>query len=97
MSELSVVETGEVFRIYESAVSLLKSFQSELPETDKSGKFIFFWRFRSELDNELSDQRKLAHSHLHLAPDRERMFDPLLDETAHVIDYVPLLNKASDL
>ncbi|SMQ72342.1 Diadenosine tetraphosphate (Ap4A) hydrolase [Plantibacter sp. VKM Ac-1784] len=97
MSDLSVVETGELFTIYAIAVDALRNFQSNLPEGERTGKYIFFWRFRSEVDAEVSDQRKLSHFHLHLAPDRERMFDPLLDKDAHEVDYIPLLNIAKRL
>lgn len=96
MSELSVIETGELFKIYDRAVDVFKSFQDQLPEEDRTGKYIFFWRFRSERSSEKTDQRKLNHFHLHLAPDRERLFDPLLDQSAHNVNYIPLLNLASE-
>lgn len=95
MSELSVVETGELFKIYQIAVDSLKRHESTLPIDERSGKYIFFWRFRSEFQTNKSGQRKIKHFHLHLAPDQEGMFDPLLDESAPQVDYIPLLNISS--
>lgn len=94
MSELSVVEIGELFSMYESAVEVFRDFEHDISSDDFNGKFIFFWRFRGRIDGEYVDQRKIDHFHLHLAPDKERMFDPILVNGASNYDYVPLLNQA---
>lgn len=96
MSELSVVEVGELFRIYEDAVAVLGQLQERLPEPQRISKYLFFWRLRDEYREKTTGRRKLAHFHLHLAPDREGLFDPLLDENAHAVDYIPLMNLAAN-
>lgn len=95
MSELSVPEMGELFEVYERAVQVFRNLGTDLPPEDFNGKFIFFWRFRDRLDGETTDQVKLSHFHLHLAPDRERMFDPILNERAVDYDYKALVELAN--
>jgi galactose-1-phosphate uridylyltransferase len=95
MSELSVVEVGELFNIYDQAVTVLKSFQPLLPEKDRADRYIFFWRLRSEYVDQVSGEVKLSHFHLHLTPDRDKLFDPLLDDSASKVDCIPLLNLAA--
>lgn len=94
--ELSVVETGELFSIYSQAVSVLKKHEAMIPEKLRTGKYLFFWRYR-DTQREVSDQRKVDHFHLHVAPDRERLFDPLLDEDAHHVNYIKLMNLAAEM
>jgi diadenosine tetraphosphate (Ap4A) HIT family hydrolase len=92
--ELSVIETGELFSVYSQVVEILVKHEAYIPEALRTGKYIFFWRYRDH-QGEPSDQRKVEHFHMHIAPDRERMFDPLLDADAHTFDYITLANMAS--
>lgn len=93
--ELSVVETGELFSIYSQAVAVLKRHEEVIPASLRTGKYLFFWRYRDK-QRETTNQRKLDHFHLHVAPDRERMFDPVLDDSAHNVDFIRLINMAAE-
>ncbi|XVV02505.1 HIT family protein [Actinosynnema sp. CA-248983] len=95
MCELSVVEVGELFSIYGQAVAVLHHLQPLLPEAERADRYIFFWRLRSEYRDRVSGEVKVSHFHLHLAPDQDKLFDPLLDDSAAKVDFVPLINLAA--
>lgn len=50
------------------------------PETPVQN-YVFFWRFRQS-----GEANRFAHLHVHLAPDKDRFWDPILDNSAHLAD-----------
>lgn len=49
-------------------------------------KFVFFWRFRLNRFDPISKTVRPDHFHLHIAPDKDHLWDSTLDLKAHTCD-----------
>lgn len=94
-NELTVIEMGEFVEMYESAVATLRSADLHNPDGSPIKKYIFFWRLRDDPVDHLSGNLRPGHLHVHVTPDRDHLFDPLLDEEAVRTDFSPLLRHLS--
>jgi len=81
MDEMTVVEMGELIEMYSSAIKKMRSLGLVINEKAIE-RFLFFWRLRDTNFEETSQTRRLSHFHMHLTPDVEGLFDPLLTKDA---------------
>ena len=49
-------------------------------------KFVYFWRLRLNRFDPISKTVRPDHFHIHLAPDKDHLWDSTLDENAHLLD-----------
>lgn len=48
----------------------------------KIKNYVFFWRLRNDSRDPISHNTRPDHFHLHIAPDKEHRWDPVVDPTA---------------
>lgn len=61
-----------------------KILNSNLYRTDgsKIEKVVYFWRYRKNRYDPVSGNMRPSHFHLHLIPDRDHLWDPVVDPNA---------------
>lgn len=85
MSDLTVAEMGELFEMYSWAVDRFRT------KVNQDISLIFFRRFRDGSVVTPFGVKRPNHFHLHLTPDREGLFDPLLEQDATKWDWASLI------
>ena len=60
-------------------------------EGDPVEKFVYFWRYRMNKIDKISGTVRPDHFHLHIAPDKDHLWDPTLDDDAYKCDIVKAL------
>lgn len=57
-------------------------------------QYLFFWRIRDRKTvGNVASARKPSHFHLHLAPDRDTLIDPIMDNDAYSADLRKLVSS----
>lgn len=90
LTDLTVTETGEMYEMLEMSVDKLRAAQLRNVDGTPIKKFIFFWRLRDDTFDYLSGNIRPDHLHLHVTPDRDHLFDPVLDGQAYQADLTQL-------
>jgi diadenosine tetraphosphate (Ap4A) HIT family hydrolase len=95
-SELDVPEVGELVEVYSHAVSRFR--RARLSRSDDSivEKFVFFWRLRDNPMDFASGNQRPDHFHIHFVPDRDQLFDPVLDDDAVSVDIDSFVHLMSE-
>jgi diadenosine tetraphosphate (Ap4A) HIT family hydrolase len=72
-----------------------KMLDAKLKRADGSDvkKIIHFWRFRANRFDPISGTVRPDHFHIHIVPDKDHLWDPILDEDAHKCDIVSKLGE----
>jgi len=91
MSLLSVMEMGELVEMYTYAVQKFRAARLKNRDGKEIKKYVFFWRLRDDRLDPLSGNIKPDHFHIHLAPDKDHLWDPVIDQDAVGIDLKKLL------
>ena len=52
----------------------------------KVEKVVYFWRYRFNRFDPISGTVRPAHFHIHLTPDKDHLWDPIIEKDAHKID-----------
>lgn len=67
--------------------------QAKLLRSDNTEikKYVFFWRLRDDRFDPISGNIRPDHFHLHIAPDKDHLWDPTLDENAYKVDIRKLI------
>lgn len=81
MSDVSIVEMGELVETYALVVTKLRSLRLAIDGRPIS-KFLLFWRLRDEPAGDPRVPARLVHFHLHVTPDRDGLLDPVLEREA---------------
>ncbi len=50
-------------------------------------KYVFFWRLRDNKYDSISGNTRMGHFHIHIAPDKDHLWDPVVDSTANQFDF----------
>jgi len=85
-SDMSFKEAAELVSIVDYGEK--KMLDSKLKRKDGTliEKVIYFWRFRFNRFDPVSNNIRPDHWHLHLTPDRDHIFDPTLEKDACKVD-----------
>jgi len=93
--EQSYKENGELLDVL--AHVKRKMIDAKLQRSDGSEvkKIVHFWRFRADRYDPISGTVRPDHFHLHITPDKDHLWDPILDADAHTCDiFTTLGDKA---
>ncbi len=62
--------------------------EKKLHRRDKSliKQYVFFWRLRDNLYDPISKNIRYDHFHIHIAPDKDHSWEPIIDPKAHLWD-----------
>lgn len=93
--EMSFKEAGELPEVL--AYTKKKFIDAKLKRSDgkKVEKFVYFWRLRLNRYDPISKTIRPDHFHVHLAPDKDHLWDSTLDKDAYKVDMNKL--KGGDL
>lgn len=86
--EMTFRESGELPEVL--AHTKAKFLQSKVTRNDgvRVEKFVYFWRLRINRFDPISGTTRPNHFHLHLAPDKDHLWDEILDNDAYTCDVV---------
>jgi len=93
LSELSITEMGELIEFYAYAIERFRKAKLSRPDGTEIKKYVFFWRLRDDLFDPISGNKRPDHFHIHLAPDKDHLWDPVIDKDASKVDIVRLLGE----
>jgi diadenosine tetraphosphate (Ap4A) HIT family hydrolase len=84
--EMSAMEHCELFELQH--YTFKKLVEAELTHSDGStiDRYLFFWRFREDSFDPITQTLKPDHFHFHIVPEKEHLWDAVLDEKAADID-----------
>jgi diadenosine tetraphosphate (Ap4A) HIT family hydrolase len=85
-SDMTFMEAGELVSVIDYGEKKLLSSNLLRSDGSKVEKVVYFWRFRFNRFDEKSGTIRPAHFHIHLCPDKDHLWDPIIDEDAHLID-----------
>jgi diadenosine tetraphosphate (Ap4A) HIT family hydrolase len=91
--EMTFREAGEMVEVVSYATK--KMLDAELKREDGSGvkKIVYFWRFRADRFDPISGTVRPDHFHLHIVPDKDHLWDPILDKKPHTC---PVLERLGE-
>ncbi len=90
-SDMTFAEAGELPKVVDYGEK--KMIDAKLLRTDGTliQKMVYFWRYRFNRFDPISGTVRPDHFHIHLAPDKDHLWDPTLDKKAHLADVVEKL------
>lgn len=77
--EFSPVQLGEFIEIVRIATRKLCA---TMIDFESVSKILYFWRYRFKGNEKDLSSKHREHFHLHIVPERDRLFDPILDNYA---------------
>lgn len=86
MTEMSLSEMGELAEMYNHIINKFRKCQLKRTDGSEVKKYVFFWRLRDDLYDPVSGNLRPDHFHIHLAPDKDHLWDPVIEKDAHQID-----------
>jgi len=91
-SDMTFVEAGELVSVIDYGEK--KMLEAKLTRDDGGliEKVVYFWRFRLNRFDRISGTVRPAHFHLHLTPDKDHLWDKVIDKDAHKWD-INILKK----
>ena len=81
-SDMTFLEAGELIKVIDYGEK--KMIDAKLKRDDGTliEKVVYFWRFRLDRFDPLSGTVRPSHFHCHLCFDKDRLWDPIIDENA---------------
>jgi diadenosine tetraphosphate (Ap4A) HIT family hydrolase len=92
-SEMSVCEAGELVEMYRIAIDKYRTSGLKRCDGKDVRKYVFFWRLRDDLYDPVSGNTRPDHFHIHLAPDKDHLWDPVIEEKAYTWEVSKLIIK----
>jgi diadenosine tetraphosphate (Ap4A) HIT family hydrolase len=85
-SDMTFMEAGELVKVIDYGEK--KILDAKLLRDDGSliEKVVYFWRHRFNRYDPISGTIRPSHFHLHLSPDKDRLWDSILDQSANSWD-----------
>lgn len=89
-SDMTFKEAGELPFVFDYAEK--KILDSELKRKDGSliEKVVYFWRFRANRFDPVSGTVRPDHFHIHLSPDKDHLWDPIVEKSANEVNVLKL-------
>lgn len=85
-SDMSFKEAGELTQVIDYGEKKILDAKLKRKDGTLIEKVVYFWRFRLNAYDPISGTTRNGHFHLHLAPDKDHLWDPIVDPTACKID-----------
>lgn len=85
-SEMSVMEAGELVRAVEYGEKRILDAKLLRDDGSLIEKVVYFWRYRMNKFDPKTGTMRPSHFHIHLCSDRDRLWDPIVDDEACVWD-----------
>jgi diadenosine tetraphosphate (Ap4A) HIT family hydrolase len=92
LGEMSDFETLEMKELLSLVTSKYRSANLLREDKTKVEKFIYFWRKRDNTYDPVSNNFRPDHFHIHIAPDKDHLWDPVLDKNPYLCDVVGKLS-----
>ena len=89
--DMTLSEAGELVEVINYGEKKILGSNLRRADGSKIEKVVYFWRFRFNRFDPISHTIRPAHFHLHLAPDKDHLWDGVLEKDAHKIDWRVLL------
>lgn len=85
-TDMTFIEAGELTSVVDYGEK--KIIDSRLLRKDGSlvEKVVYFWRHRVNNFDPQSKTYRPSHFHIHLSPDQDRLWDPIVDASANQVD-----------
>ena len=93
LGELNVSEVGGLVDIYTHAIERFRKAKLARADGTSIQKYVLFWRLRDNLMDVVSGNMRPDHFHIHLAPDKDHLWDPIVDEGAVDIDMKKFIRR----
>ena len=92
-SDMTFKEAGELPSVIDYGEK--KILESKLKRADGTlvEKVVYFWRYRFNRFDQISGTVRPAHFHVHLCPDKEHLWDPILELDAYRTSLEVLKNE----
>jgi diadenosine tetraphosphate (Ap4A) HIT family hydrolase len=90
--DMTVQEMAELMLMLKNAINKMRTAKLERADGTLIEKYVFFWRLRDNTFDPISGNDRPTHFHLHLAPDRDHLWDSTLEEDAHKVDILGILS-----
>lgn len=87
INEIPAAELVEMVKLYEHAKQKYLAANLKYDDGVPIYQYNMFWRTRTEEMPKVTGIYKPLHFHLHIAPDREELFVPIMDKNARDFDY----------
>lgn len=94
-SDMNNHEQDEFNKVLRYTLTSLQSANLRYNDGQPVEMFLFFWRIRDRNYDPVGKVRKTDHFHLHIVPEKEHMWEPILDKEAWDIDMELLRNVFS--
>lgn len=92
-SQLTIKEMEELKKITIFVIGKYKQKKLRLKNGDKLRKYVFFWRLREDNRDLISGNIRPNHFHIHIAPDKDHLWDPIIDSTANQFNFKDFLKQ----
>lgn len=85
-SDMTMQEAGELVTVIDYGEK--KIIDAHLTRDDGSliEKVVYFWRYRMNRFDKVSGTVRPSHFHIHLCPDKDHLWDPIIADNAHEWD-----------
>jgi hypothetical protein len=81
-SDMTMQEAGELVKVIDYGEKKIIDARIERDDGSLVKKVVYFWRFRLDRLDKVSGTVRPNHFHLHLAPDKDHLWDSILDDKA---------------
>src|SRR5680860_886520 len=85
-SDINTAELSEFIEIQKLVKDMLTNAKLKHLDGKPINRFLFFWRFREELFDPIKGVTKSDHFHFHIVPEREHLWDAVIEDNATEID-----------
>lgn len=92
-SDMTIQEAGELVTVIDYGEKKIIDAKIVRKDGTQVKKVVYFWRFRMDRLDKVSGTIRPSHFHIHLAPDKDHLWDPILDENASEVDIINLLGN----
>lgn len=91
--EMTFLEAGELTTAILYANKRMLDAKLEREDGTLVEKIVHFWRYRANRFDPQSGTVRPNHFHLHITPDKDHLWDPILDESPTEVDIVDKLGS----
>jgi len=92
-ADMTFMEAGELVSVIDYGEKKLLESNLKRSDGSKVEKVVYFWRFRFNRFDPVSGTVRPAHFHMHLTPDKDHLWDKILDKDAHTVNFNILKDK----
>jgi len=86
--EQTYKENGELLDVLSYVKRKMLDANIRRADGSKIKKIVHFWRFRADRFDPISGSIRPDHFHIHITPDKDHLWDPILDDGAYKCDVI---------